>query len=351
VILLTIYHSDWKRLKKYFYILIFIITATILPLAFYFIEKNNSGTLDVQRPIGRWTSLSPLKLIIPGQENFILNFIYLYSFNLKFILTILILAGLIIAYRYREKCRILILYLTISFALLISYLLVKFLPFNFLIDYERNNYPDRILLITAFFLLPFIITALYGIIKKIRQQNQIIKFSFLIFFIILITTSLYLSYPRFDRYHNSHGYSVSQNDIDAVHWIKDNAREEYIVLANQQVSAAALREFGFAKYYVATGTLSSPCQGEVPDRAEGLIFYYPIPTGGPLYQYYLDMVYEKPSRETVLAAMDLTGVNEAYFVLNKYWWAFPKILAEAKLEADSWQEIGQREIYIFKYKK
>ncbi|MBU4257046.1 hypothetical protein KKC04_01385, partial [Patescibacteria group bacterium] len=65
--------------------------------------------------------------------------------------------------------------------------------------------------------------------------------------------------------------------------------------------------------------------------------------------YYLDMVYKKPSRETMIAAMDLTGVNESYFVLNKYWWAFPKILEEAKLEADGWQEIGGGEIYVFRY--
>lgn len=80
------------------------------------------------------------------------------------------------------------------------------------------------------------------------------------------------------------------------------------------------------------------------------IFYYPIPTSGPLYQYYLNMVYKKPSRETMLAAMDSVGVNEGYFVLNKYWWAFPKILEEAKLEADSWEVIGDNDIYIFSYK-
>ena len=46
--------------------------------------------------------------------------------------------------------------------------------------------------------------------------------------------------------------------------------------------------------------------------------------------------------------MGLAGVNEAYFVLNKYWWAFAKILDEAKLEADSWQEFNN-EVFVFKY--
>ena len=53
----------------------------------------------------------------------------------------------------------------------------------------------------------------------------------------------------------------------------------------------------------------------------------------------------------MLAAMELAGVNEGYFVLNKYWWAFPKILAEAKLEADSWQEFDKGKIYVFRYSK
>ncbi len=343
VMLLTIYHSDKTKSKKYFYTLIFIISAIALPLAFYFIEKNNFGAIQdsPQTEINNIIALP--KLIVPGQENFILNFIYLYGFNLKYIFTFLVLAGLVIIYRYRERCRIFTLYLTMSLALLISYLLAELLPFNFLINYERSNYPDRILLIAVFFLLPFVITAMYGLINKILKQNDIIKFSFLTFLIILVTTSLYLSYPRFDRYHNSHGYSVSQNDIAAVHWIEKNSSQDYIVLANQQVSAAALREFGFKKYYNSPFLTKEGVQGEV--------FYYPIPTGGPLYQYYLNMVYDQPSQETVTAAMNLTGVNEAYFVLNKYWWAFPKILAEAKLEADSWQEIGQGEIYIFKYLK
>jgi len=61
------------------------------------------------------------------------------------------------------------------------------------------------------------------------------------------------------------------------------------------------------------------------------------------------MVYVQANRETMNKAMDLAQVNEAYFVLPKYWWAFNKILAEAKLSADSWQKIDGGQIYIFKY--
>lgn len=347
-LLLNIYHSDKGRIiKKIHYLLIFVLTGVALPLAFYWVEKTNAAGIINELSLGNALSLP--KLIIPGKENFILNFIYLYGFNLKIIIILIAAAGLIIAYKFKKYCRIFFIYFLMSIALGLSYVLTKILPFNFLIDYERSNFPDRVLLMATFFLLPFILTALYGLIDKILEQNKKIKISLLTFLIILITASLYLSYPRFDRYYNSHGYSVSQTDINAVEWINNNAESDYIVLANQQVSAAALREFGFKKYYLVNSNISSPYQGE--DKGGVEIFYYPIPTGGRLYQYYLDMVYEKPSRETILLAMDLAGVDEAYFVLNKYWWAFPKILAEAKLEADSFQEFDNNEIYVFRYNK
>jgi hypothetical protein len=348
-LLLTVYHSDIKKrygvsLKKYFYLLISIASVFILPLAFVILSAVKDPGESAQNEI--LPPLSEVRMTVPGQENFILNFIYLYGFNIKIIIGLIAAVGLIIAYRHRGKCRIFFIYLIMSASLALSYLLTAKLPFAFLIDYERSNYSDRILLVTAFFLLPFILVALYAFISKTLNQIKSIKFPLLCFIVVLITASLYISYPRFDRYFNSHGYSVSQTDINAVHWIEENAGQDYIVLANQQVSAAALREFGFAKYY--TSPLSRD-GGTGEGLGVGEIFYYPVPTGGPMYQYYLDMVYKKPSSETMFTAMELAGVNEGYFVLNKYWWAFPKILEEAKLEAQAWEEINNGEIYIFKY--
>ncbi|MFA4834109.1 MAG: hypothetical protein WC619_04680 [Patescibacteria group bacterium] len=347
---LTVYHSNRDKLKKYFYFLIFIFSSLSLPLAFYFVNKNNVVSGPTETAIGP-NILE--KINIPGQENFILNFIYLYAFNLKTLIVVLILAGLFIAYRNRQNCRIYSLNLIISASLAVAYILTSKLPFNFLISYERSDYSERILSLIVIFLLPFIIIPLYGLMEKIIEQKKSIKIPFLIFFAILITASLYLSYPRFDRYFNSHGYSTGQNDIEAVRWIEnDAAKGDYIVLANQQVSAAALREFGFSHYYPLDKGPSRQGLAEAEGGGDsGNVYFYPIPTGGALYQYYLDMVYKKPAKETMETAMDFAGVNRAYFVLNKYWWAFPKILDEAKLEADSWTEIGGGEIYVFKYKK
>ena len=330
---LAIYHSDRINIKKYIYPLLIIITIFILPASFYFLNQRlvSAAPNDNLAP-----SLDQTVLNIPGQENFILNFVYLYGFNLKFILGLLALSGIFIAYKYREQCRILRLYLTLSAALFISYLIAAKMPFAFLINYERNDYPQRILLAASLFLLPFFIISIYALLEKIAKQNIFIILSFMIFLTLLISVALYLSYPRSDNYVNSHGYAVSSADIKAVEWINQDAKSDFIVLANQQVSAAALSRFGFKKYY---------------GSGQEQIFYYPIPTSSPLYQYYLDMVYKKPSRETMLAAMDLAGVNQGYFVLNKYWRAFTKISAEAKLFAGSWQEIDNGQVIIFKYER
>lgn len=328
--LLAVYHSE-NKIKKYIYPCLIIITVFILPASFYFLNRN----LAVAAPSENLTqSASQLQLNIPGQENFILNFAYLYGFNLKFIFILLVLSGIFIAYKHRDKCKILWLYFTLSAALFMSYLITAKIPFAFLINYERDDYPQRILIAAILFLLPFFILSIYALLEKINKQNTFIIFSFAVFLCLLISSALYITYPRYDNYFNSHGYSVSGADLNAVKWINENAKNDYIVLANQQVSVAALSQFGFKKYYD-------------PDQ----LFYYPIPTSSPLYQSYLDMVYKKPSRETMLAAMDLAGVNESYFVLNRYWWAFIKILDEAKLSADSWQVINNGEVFVFKYER
>jgi hypothetical protein len=329
--LLAVYHSEKASVKKYCYPLLIIITIFILPISFYFLNRQIASAAASGNLVH---DINQLTLNIPGQENFILNFVYLYGFNLKFIIILLALSGIFIAWKNREQCKILWLYFSISAALFISYLITIKLSFAFLINYERDDYPQRILLAACLFLLPFFIVSIYTILEKIAKKNVFIIISFAVFLTLLISASLYIAYPRYDNYFNSRGYSVSNADIKAANFINKNAKKDYIVLANQQVGAAALSQFGFKKYY---GTEQ--------------IFYYPIPTSSPLYQYYLDMVYKKPSRETMLAAMDLTGVNESYFVLNKYWWAFKKILDEAKLSADSWQAIDNGQVYVFKYER
>ncbi len=320
---LAVFHGRIKR-KKLFYSIIFIISVFALPLAFLFVE-NDSFNLNFSFHFPR--------IVIPGSENFIYNFIYLLGFNFGIIFFVSALAGIFIALKNREKFKILFLNLGIAVALFVSYILSTFLNFNYLISYERDNYSDRILKSAALFLLPFVAIVFYELTKRILNSEKKIQIPFAIFLILLVTASLYLSYPRYDNYFNSKGLSTGADDINAVRLIEYKGGKNYIALADQQVSAAALNEFGFSKYY------------------KNNIFYYPVPTSGPLYQYYLDMVYKNPSRATMLQAMNLAGVNEGFFVLNKYWTDFVKIRDEAKLSSDKWWSIGNGDVYVFEYKR
>ena len=326
-LLITILRFNLKY-KKLLVATVFILSILSLPAAFYLLDRNNFNLADFS--FGNLINLPGL--IMPAQDNVILNLAYLNGFNLSWIVSLLIIVGVVIYYK-RSKQEDFKPYLIIAPALLLSYLLVKLLPFNYLINYERSDFADRIFTVAVIFFLPFILLALSVITRKIIVQEKYVRLGWLLIISLFITSSFYLSYPRYDQYFNSHGYSVGNFDIEAVKFISDNSKDDYIVLANQQVSAAALSQFGFNRYY------------------KDQIFYYPVPTSGPLYKYYLDMVYKKPSRETIIKAMDLAGVDEAYFVLNKYWYASPKILEEAKLEADSWQSIGNGEVFVFKYQR
>jgi hypothetical protein len=317
--------------------LIFAGTALSLPLALFW---TNGRTFAAEN---FWSTLiTPLEglfvnLSSAGRETWLLNFVYFFADNYLIFIILAAAASLFYFYRHHQNSSteksLAIGLILISTALVVAYLLISRINFQGLINYEQGNYAARLLIIIFFFFLPFIILGLKNWLEKILIQNIFVKISWLIFGLGLLGTSLYLSYPRFDKYYNSHGYSTSANDLTAVSLIDQRANGPYIVLANQQVSAAALDILGFDHYY------QTPAD---------LMYFYPVPTGGPLYQYYLNMVYKNPDRETAIKAMDLVGAKKAYLVVNKYWYQSGRIINEAKLMADKWWTINN-EVYIFEY--
>jgi len=330
VISITINNSKIKNnFKKFLYSINFFLMASVLPLLFFYLEKNINSQISIISLI----SLKNIKLnfpIMPSQENFILNALYLYGFNIAWFLFLVTMASVFISFK-KNNLKYKKIYLLSAFSVLISYFITLNIPFDYLVDYERSYYSKRLLIVLLIFCLPFLFDLFLELTKKILYQNKNIKYIFLIFLSLLATISLYLSYPRYDNYFNSRGYSTSDSDIKAVKWVENDAQgNNFIVLAHQQLSAAALKEFGFKKYY------------------EDDIFYYPIPTGGKLYSIYLDLM-EAPSKEKIKNAMDITGVDLAYFIVNKYWWASEKIVDEAKNQANSCQKIDNGEVFIFKF--
>lgn len=298
--------------------------------------KNYQQFEDSLRPL-----LAPYALYFKNRYNLFGDLIYFFSHNIPYI--ILIISSLSIIYIIRKKrFKQFNVFLVTFIILLINYFLLRtVISFDMLIEYERSDFPQRILQIALYFLLPIV---LFGIGKLLARIQKLQSFSleFFYYFIIsiMITGSMYTAYPREDGYVYNTGYNVSNADIAAVHFIDHDAElkniNNYIVLSNQTVSVAALQEFGFKKYFKT-------------DTSEEL-FYYPIPTSSPLYNYYLDMVYNMPSQETINEAANRVGVQDVYFVINKYWARSREIITFAKKQAESWSALDDDQVYVFRYK-
>jgi len=318
-----------KTWDKYLYPLIITGFVMALPLAFYIFTA-----LDVSTTVSlTWPNLEFLKTLMPTNPNlqsWWLNFIYLYDGLWALIILLLILIGsylTIIKKSFELRRR----FLWPALALVIAAIITAMINFQFLIDYERSDYALRLIITALLFSLPLILNALRELAVLVEKQNRRGLISWLIIITCAATASLYLSYPRFDHYYNSHGYASSKADHEAVKWIEAEANNEaYVVLANQQVSAAALREFGFKTYYHDT------------------IFYYPIPTSGQLYQSYLAMM-EEPNLKIIDEVKNLTGTNKVYLVLNSYWWDYKKLASEISELANSSKDIGSGQIIVFEF--
>lgn len=321
--------------------IIFIGASLIIPTALFL---GGGESLSFAQLFNSLKSLGQniFSLDLAGRENLSLNFSYLLFFNKTLILALIALTSFFLIKKVdKENHKTLSSAYLSAISLLLAFLLSATIKFKDVISYEQNAYGERLLLMAFIFMLPSIALSFKIVINKILQQNAISKLMFLIVGTILLTASLYISYPRIDRYYNSRGYSTSYNDILAVEAVENMAREDdlstekYIVLANQQVSAAALKTFGFKRYIQST---------------EGEIYFYPIPTGGTLYQYYLKAVYEAPTKTIALEAMDFAQTNAAFLVINKYWNRSAELINEAKVAADSWENIND-EVFVFYYRR
>ena len=306
--------------------------ALSIPLSFTLVTGQSWH--DLSFSLSGLISVFNITAVSTNLGSFILNFSYFLANSWLFTFIALAILGIII-WSKKNKDEAFVLLKMFS-ALLFGFLISASLSFSFLIDYERNNYISRLPILMALFALPAAILAIDYLTTKVWRATKTEIISAWLLISIIITASLYLSYPRLDAYMNSRGYSVSNADLLAVRSIAEQTTKPYIVLANQQTSVASLKELGFNHYF---------------DTPSGPVFFYPIPTGGALYQYYLDAVNKNPDRSTMASAMDLVGVKESYFVISKYWWLSNRIIAEAKIQADTYWQVEGGDIYVFKFKR
>lgn len=317
--------------------------SVLLPLSFVANSLLSSGTLGLNPSnVLDASFFANLSLFVANRFNPLLDFVYLYGLNAAAAFLALAAFGAWVSHKpMRGALRILLL---MAAMLAVNwFLLSTAVDFSFLIDYERQNFAARLVPLILFFLSPFVILAVGTWMGRVRPGPVSLRVGSIALLAALGTASLYLAYPRHDAYEVGHGYNVSQADVDAVHAVEADARgAPYVVLANQTVSAAAVRELGFVRYY-------------------GDLFFYPIPTGGDLYAQFLAMN-DAPSRDVVQAAADLMNARCAadpacaqaeaqtvYYVVNDYWWEAPRIVETSKQSADAWWALNGGAVHVFKY--
>jgi hypothetical protein len=255
------------------------VAAVIFPVMFFANAKMTGLAVNFVLPSTE--QLKSINLLAQKTHwQFVSDFIYLYGFNYKTIFVAVAVCGLIFALftkRFRKFKD------TALFALLfiINFLITRFfLNLDFLGANDKLQFSGRIFELAVYFMAPLFLYAIYRFIRNVWtiENNFPLKSFASITLCIGLGAGLYFSYPIFDLYKNSKEYNVTASDISAVQFIQSHASGGYIVLANQMVGAAAIKEFGFAKYY-------------------GDEFYYSMPNAGQkkLYALYEKMVFENRS--------------------------------------------------------
>lgn len=316
------------------------LTALILPLSLWYANWQKTNSWQISWPplvdLANW-----LKTIFnyhhfwPNKESWLLNLIYSWQAWQPVIAVILIIVGWHELRRWPLIWQRVVKPLNLSLA--VSLMLASLISYNFVIGYERYSYLQRFWWLLIIINLPAALLAVGRLVKNwLNNKEKLLHWPIIIALASLMASGLYLTYPRIDNYSNAKGLSVGAADLAAVRWIENKAPGDYVVLANQQVGAAALGEYGFYR-------------GQHPRYLKNQIFYYPIPTSGVLYEYYLKMVDNYPSRSTVQEACLLAGVDYGYLVLNDYWYSFEKLAQEAAAEANSTTRLADGQIVIFGY--
>ncbi len=319
-------------LKKILLFLIYLASAVSLPLLLILYQKLAGQAWQQIFTWQPWPLIKLPKIVFYQSYNFPLDFIHNIGQNRAWIIIALtIVAWLLILkkhkYLFFQK------HLVLLCLLVSNYLLARiFISFDNQIEYEQNAYLLRIIYLITLTILPIFLSTWYFWWEKYLADKKftIQKFWLIAFTMVLISSSFYFSYPLYDRHSNSKSFNITKDDLETVNLIEQASQEKpYIVLANQMLGAAAIKNFGFKAYYNNN-------------------FYYSMPLGNDnIYRNFINMIEKQASREEAMLAMDKAGVNKLYFIVNDYWHSAKTSLAQAKVSADDYFVIGQNHVFIY----
>lgn len=321
-----------------------IIGSIIIPLIFLLnslisnVGASVKGFKDVTlQSVASWWPIA-WNLQPNTYKSVIFNFTYFVNDNIWLIM-LLLLITIILWLTARKQLKSMSVYLLSALIFVGNALILSlFIDFPDLVSYESSSYALRLLYIAFWTCIPLFAIALIWIFQACKKQSAAVSWLCILVFSWVICSNIYASYPINNKYQISRQYNTSLADFHAVEKINQLSKptERYIVLANQQVSAAAIQRYGFSKYY------------ELTDGQQQ--FYYAVPTSSQLYSAYLRMVNGELTKKTAEEAAQLVGAETVYFVINDYWDNASSLSERAKLEADDWIFIDNGKVTIFIYK-
>ncbi|MDO8622083.1 MAG: hypothetical protein Q7R80_02535 [bacterium] len=233
---------------------------------------------------------------------------------------------------------------------------------------EQTQFPLRLVQLAALLATPLVGIGLGTVLD--RLHGRLPQLTAAVAIGAAATFTLLLAYPRDDAQARSGLWSVSASDIAAVHVIADDAGDTpYVVLANQMLGAAAIREFGFRPAHTVCAE-DEFANGRESTKNCSEILAFPLPAGGPIARQYWEYVSQEPipcfsppltegeregvthcpSRAPIDSAMNLVGADRAYVILHDYWRNYALLAATTSAMADA--EIGSfKHIRVFRFSK
>ncbi|MFZ6015923.1 MAG: hypothetical protein ACOYUZ_06265 [Patescibacteria group bacterium] len=330
---ILLYRSSSVVISKFSWPLA-VLSGLTIPLVF-FLGSKFTASLNIEWNLAYITQWSTWAGTLLGLVPWIGNHFVLWPawsslINATIPALALALIVLIFLLPAKIKTRTALLLISAASLILASGLLENASDFTFLIHYERGDYAARLLQLAIFVLLIAAVPAVIQIFAKLKSTVPVAGLLVIIFLGAVGAANAHNALPRHDAVQASRGWSTGKYDIEAVRWIDRYAKgAKYTVLANQSVSAASVLEFGFKRY------------------TQKNIFYYPIPTGGELYNVYLKMTYEDPSLDTVRDAARLGESDLVFVVINDYWWRAEELNEKISALADDEWDIGEGKVKIY----
>ncbi len=313
-------------IKTVSFALLTILSILAVPAAFV-VNSLISSQLSISFT---WPQISlPTILAFQSRFSLFLDPVYFYAHNVFFILFGISVVGFFILRSQGDHHRrltyvgMILFFITLAHA----FILTNTINFTTLISYERGDYGMRLVSLAFVFLLPHMVAAISSLASRAFAAPcpPLVRMAWISGSVLVLLASLYLSYPRNDAFQAFHGYNISSADISAVQWIHSNAgAQRFAVLANQVVSSAALRDFGFS----------------------GSTFYYPLPTSSPLYEYYTRMM-RNPSQNIIEDVKTFLPVSRVYVVVTSYEPRAPLIINQLRKSASGWMSFEQDAVTVF----